>query len=58
MSEHKHEWLVVPGGDVSVTRARELGVKLPDHVKEHGLPYAIFVAGYNVCAGCGLKVKR
>lgn len=52
---HKHEWFYVPGGDVSITRAREMGVTIPDHIQDEGLPYAVFVAGYWACTGCDEK---
>lgn len=53
MTDCTHDWLIVPGGDVSVTKARELGVKLPEHIKEEGLKYAVFVRGYTICTVCG-----
>lgn len=53
---HEHKWLIVPGGDVSITKAREMGVQIPDHIKDEGLPFAVCVAGYTICAICFIKI--
>jgi len=52
----EHEWLIIPGGDISVKRYNQMfpDRKLPEDPRD--LPFAIRVAGYYMCVRCEIKL--
>lgn len=55
VNDCKHEWLLIPGGDISVKRYNERfpDRKLPEDPEDR--PYTVFVSGYWVCTLCHMK---